>query len=215
MIVYGSGQSRSFRVVWALEEASLEYEYRKLQFGSKEQHGSLNSEYRKLNPQGKVPVLLDDEFVLTESAAIVNYIASLAPEKKLVVNDEVKLKARFDEFTYFIMTELEQPLWNNGKHRFALPKEQRVTAMLDTAKFEFQKALSALEKLFDPEDWEFAMSGRGADYFTIIDVLLAQTIQWAVRFEFEVPQTYIEYSERMFARDAAVKALALIQEMEA
>ena len=76
LTLYGLGRSRSFRVLWALEEVGAEYEYLDLDMGSTADDGNLSSTYLKLNPQGKVPTLIDDEFVLTESNAIVNYVAS-------------------------------------------------------------------------------------------------------------------------------------------
>ncbi len=58
-LLYGSGQPRSFRVLWALEEANMPYEYRKVKFGSEGINGTKSEEYRSFNSQGKVPTLVD------------------------------------------------------------------------------------------------------------------------------------------------------------
>ncbi|HAT57886.1 MAG TPA: glutathione S-transferase family protein, partial [Gammaproteobacteria bacterium] len=145
--------------------------------------------------------LVDGDKVLTESIAIVNYIARLAPESKLMPTSVSDL-ARYDELSCFVLAELEQPLWSKGKHLFALPEEQRVPAMLDTAKFEWAKAVRSLDALL--EDTEYALG----DQFSAIDILLAHTFNWAQRFEFDVPEKYIALRDRHFARPAAQRALA-------
>ena len=109
--------------------------------------------------------------------------------------------ARLDELASFVLAELEQPLWSKGKHTFALPQEQRIPQMLETAKFEFQKAVTTLDHML-PES-EFAV----ADSFTLVDILLAQTFNWAIRFQFEVPARFVALRDRHYARPAAQRAL--------
>ena len=197
MILYGRGQSRSFRGVWALLEADIPFEYVSVN------SSNLPENYLQLNPQTKVPTLVDEDagLVLNESAAIVNYAGSLS-EIELIPEQ----RADYDELCYFVMTELEQPLWTIGKHSFALPEEHRVEAMLSTAKFEFEKAQSALQSRFYTEAY-----GLG-EQFTLADVLLAQTLNWAERFKMEVDENLIDYRDRMYQRPACIKGLKLIED---
>ncbi|HJO12727.1 MAG: glutathione S-transferase family protein [Gammaproteobacteria bacterium] len=207
MKLYGMGQSRSFRALWALEESGLEYEYIAVKtFTDADDPASASNEnYLKLNTQGKVPTLVDGELILIESGAILNHIGRSAPAAGLIPEGDLAITARYDELCCFILTELEQPLWSNGKHRFALPEEHRIPAMLETATFEFAKAVATLDQLL--EDNEFAIGNR----FSMVDILLAQTFNWALRFEFKVPQKYRELRERHFQRPAAQKCLALVE----
>ena len=142
-------QSRSFRALWALEESGLDYEYVAIKlFGDPADSDSAqNIEYLALNLQGKVPTLVHQDLVLTESVAILNYIGRQAPDSELLPRIDPASYAHHDELVCFILAELEQPLWSSGKHRFALPPEQRIPQMLETAKFEFAKAVSTLDKL--------------------------------------------------------------------
>ncbi len=64
LTLYGSPGSRSTRVAWALEEASAEYDFILIDLKQGEQK---NPEFLKLNPNGKLPVLVDGELVLSES----------------------------------------------------------------------------------------------------------------------------------------------------
>lgn len=199
--LYGSGQARSFRGLWALEESGLDFEYHHVRIGQSDEGGSRHPSYLAMNSQGKVPTLVHDDLVLTESAAIVSYIAALVPEKRLVPDETLAARARYDEFCYFVLTDLEQPLWNTGKHRFVLPEEHRIPAMFETTKWEFKRSLAALSYYLD--DQVYVLSDR----FTCADILLAQTITWAERFEFELPQKYIAYRDRLYQRPACQRAL--------
>jgi glutathione S-transferase len=201
MKLYGLGKSRSFRALWALEEAGLEYEYISVKFGSKEENGTASESYKKINFEGKVPTLINDDLVLIESGAIVNYIAALSENTQLIPTDNARHRAKYDEVNYFILTELEQGLWTNGKHRFALPEEHRIAEALSTATFEFNKAVTTLHHWFD---------GKGfilGEQFTMSDVLLAHTLTWAESFEFDVPKELLAYKNRMFEREACIRAL--------
>ena len=142
---------------------------------------------------------------LTESVAILNYIARKAPESGLIPNTDLQTLAKHDELVSFVLAELEQPLWSTGKHMFALPEEQRIPQMFDTAKFEFDKAVRTLDYLLDEN--EFAI----ANHFSIVDILLAQTFNWAIRFEFDVPQKYTDLRNRHYDRAAAKRTMDLIK----
>ena len=206
MKLYGMQQSRSFRCLWALEESGLEYQYVpiKLRTEAEVADSAQNPAYLAINVQGKVPTLIDGEMILTESVAILNYIARKAPESGLIPNTDLQTLAKHDELVSFVLAELEQPLWSTGKHMFALPEEQRIPQMFDTAKFEFDKAIRTLDYLLDEN--EFAV----ANQFSIVDILLAQTFNWAIRFEFDVPQKYANLRDRHYDRPAAKRTIDLI-----
>ncbi|NKB33635.1 MAG: glutathione S-transferase family protein [Pseudomonadales bacterium] len=206
MKLYGMQQSRSFRCLWALEESGLEYEYVpvKLRTEAAVPDSAQNPNYLAVNVQGKVPSLVDGDMTLTESVAILNYIARKAPDSGLIPSEDDQVLAKHDELVSFVLAELEQPLWSKGKHMFALPEEQRIPQMFDTAKFEFAKAINALDHLLG--DDEFAIANK----FSMVDILLAQTFNWAIRFEFDVPQKYVDLRNRHYDRPAAKRAMDLI-----
>jgi glutathione S-transferase len=203
MKIYGMGPSRSFRVLWAAEEAGIDYEYVEMKVGSTEAGGTQHPDYLALNIHGKVPCIVDDGFVLNESAAIVNYFARKS-EKNLIPQDP-HLLARYDELCYFILCELEQPLWSVGKHKFALPEEYRVPELITkTTAYEFKKAQNMLLKLYSGQ--EFMVS----DTFTMADVLVTHTVDWACAFKFTVAQELLEYASNIRSRDAYVKVQTAI-----
>jgi len=206
MKLYGMGQSRSFRALWALEESGLEYEYIAVSAGSTEHNGTKSDEYKSLNFEGKVPTLIDGDLVLIESGAILNYIAARCPSKNLIPASSFKSRAKYDEIMCFVLTELEQGLWTNGKHRFALPQGQRVPEILNTATWEFNKAINTLGNMFDGKSYILG------DQFTMADIILAQTLNWAERFKFSVPENLMAYKNRMYHRPACVNALQKVEQ---
>lgn len=206
MKLYGMGKSRSFRALWALEEAGVEYEYVAVEFASSEENGALSEAYQKLNSQGKVPTLVDGDLVLTESGAILNYIAGNSTDLTLIPSNSLKRRARYDEIMFFVQTELEQALWSNGKHRFALPEEYRIKEMLTTATFEFSKAMATLEHLFDGEGYV------AGEEFTMADVMLAHTLTWAESFKFDVPEKFLTYRNKMCYRKGCKNAVKVVEE---
>lgn len=205
--LYGMGQSRSFRALWALEEAGLPYEYETvtLRTDGTEENSAKHPNYLAINVQGKVPTLTNDGLIITESMAILNYIARCAPESGLLPNASMDVYAKHDELVAFILLELEQPLWTRGKHLFALPEEHRIPAILNTATFEFTKAIKCLEHLLPDSDYAVGT------HFSLVDILLAQTLNWAERFEFSVPQHLLEYRDRHYDRPAAKRALKVAE----
>ncbi|SBV35813.1 Glutathione S-transferase domain [uncultured Stenotrophomonas sp.] len=80
VILYGSQSTASLVVHWLLIELGIEHELRQLDFDKREQK---SPEYLAINPAGRVPTLLIDGQVLTESAAIAMHLADLHPDAGL------------------------------------------------------------------------------------------------------------------------------------
>jgi glutathione S-transferase len=72
VILYYSPQTRAFPVLWTLEELAVEYELKIVNLKQAEQK---KDEYRRLNPMMKVPALTDGDVVVTETGAILQYLA--------------------------------------------------------------------------------------------------------------------------------------------
>lgn len=194
LTVYGCANTRSSRVLWALEEAGAEYEYVAVDLRA---GAGWKPEYLALNPGGKVPTLVDGELVLTESAAICTYIGDRFPASRLTPSVGSPERAHYDQWCYFVLSELEQPLWTMAKHLFALPERRRVPAMLDTARWEFAMAAKVLAAGLGRR--EFIVG----DHFTAADILIAHTLTWALVFELPLEHDYLKiYAERLLARPA-------------
>ena len=69
--LYGTSKSRALRSIWAIEETGIEYEHIPTSFAG----DSKKPEYLAINPNGRVPSLVDGDLVLFESMAINLYLA--------------------------------------------------------------------------------------------------------------------------------------------
>jgi len=196
--VYGWPNTRSLRVVWALEEAGAGYEYVPVNLMRGE---GRRPSYLSINPGGKVPTLMDGDLVLTESAAICCYVGDMHPASGLTPACGTRERALHDRWCYFVLSELEQPLWTMVKHRFALPEKRRVPAILDTAQWEFTVAAKALSARFG--NGPFVLG----ETFTVADILIGHTLAWAQAWNISLEQEpLLEYSERLRQRPALVRA---------
>ncbi|THD78864.1 MAG: glutathione S-transferase family protein [Phenylobacterium sp.] len=79
--LYHCPDARSFRALWALEELGLPYELHVLPFPPRVRA----PEYLEVNPLGTIPALIDGATFMTESAAIVEYLATRYGPNDLVV----------------------------------------------------------------------------------------------------------------------------------
>ena len=190
--------TRGLRVTWMLEELEADYEFNLVPVGN---NGFGSEEYIKINPAGKVPAIRDGDLVLTESAAIVTYLGDKFPDKKLVPPAGSAARAKYDQWCYFVLSELEQPLWTKGKHKFMLPRDKRVPAIIETAEWEFQKALMILSQGLDGH--RFILG----DTFSAADILIGQTLSWARTAKQPVElQNVADYADSILGREALQRA---------
>jgi glutathione S-transferase len=198
--LYGCPNTRSMRATWALEEVGVEYEFQTVLLRKGE---GRRPSFLRLNPAGKVPLLVDGDLVLSESAAICTYVGDLFPASGLTPAWGTPDRARYNQWVAFAIAELEQPLGTIAKHRFALPEELRVPRVEDAAKWDFGRASRVLEKGLG--DCEYIVGDR----FTGADILLVHTLAWADSAGVLVePPTLNAYAQRLLARPALSRARA-------
>lgn len=198
--LFGYKNTRSLRVVWMMEELGQDYKYNLVDFTKGD---SQSGDFLKINAAGKIPVMTDNDLLLTESAAIISYLAEKYPKPALIPAAATADRGRYYQWCHFATAELEQPLWTIGKHKFALPKERRVKEIFPTAEWEYQKAL----KLFSQGlgDKEFILG----EQFSGADILLTQTLLWGLAFKQRTEQqNLLDYLNRNKQRPAFSQAVA-------
>jgi glutathione S-transferase len=96
--LYGNPYSPNTRKVhWALEEMGTPYTYRLVDLAKREQK---SHEYMQLNPNGRVPTLDDDGFILWESNAILWYVADKLG-RGVIVPEDVRERALIDQWSWW------------------------------------------------------------------------------------------------------------------
>ncbi|WP_394833040.1 glutathione S-transferase family protein [Pendulispora rubella] len=192
--LYGFAPTRSIRVLWMLRELGLEFEYVNVDLRCGE---ARRPNFLEVNPAAKVPVLADGDFVLTESVAIVLYLAEKYPEKGLLPAD-LRERSEVLRWMLFTATELEQPLWRIVKHNTLYSPEKRIPAEIGNASDDFKDMAAVLEKHM--ANRQFVAGSK----VTVADFVLAYTLDWAN--EAKLLETFPrlrEYMSRMYARPAA------------
>jgi glutathione S-transferase len=142
MKLYGFAPTRTIRALWMLRELDLDFEYVQVDL-TKGDHR--RPEFLAVNPAGKVPVLVDDDLVLSESVAIVLYLAEKYPQKGFLPAD-LRARAEVNHWLLFTATELEQPLWRIARHTHQYPIEKRLAAEIPIARQDFLDMAAVMEK---------------------------------------------------------------------
>ncbi|MFM9912734.1 MAG: glutathione S-transferase family protein [Methylophilaceae bacterium] len=196
--IYGSANTRSTRATWALEEAGAEYEFISIDF-SKGEHRS--QKLLSANPNGKVPTLIDGDFILAESAAICTYIGEKFPASHLVPTN-LQERASYLQWCFFVMSELETPLWNKLKYTTLYPEQLRVPNVVNTCLWEFERAAKILTQHLEGREYVVG------EQFSAADIMVSLTLGWAQKSDVTLNATLESYAQRLWARPALAKARA-------
>jgi glutathione S-transferase len=194
MKLYEFAPTRSIRARWTLQELGVEFEAVSVDLRAGEHR---RAEFLALNPAGKVPVLVDGEMVLSESIAIVLYLAEKYPEKKLLP-DDLRGRAELMRWLLFTTTELEQPLWRITRHTHIYPEDKRLPGEVALAREDF----AAMAKVLDQRmvEREFVVG----DSVSVADFVLAYTLDMAhILGLLEGLPRLDGYMERMYDRPRA------------
>ena len=192
MKLYGGKGNRSFRVLWAIEEMGLEFEHIPA--------APRSDEVRALNPSGKVPVLVVDGVTITDSVAIIQFLADR--HNKLTFAAGTIERAQQDSFTQFACDEMDAVLWVAARNSFIWPEDKRVPAIKPTLKWEYARSARTLAKRLG--DKEFLMG----DVFTIPDIITAHCANWGRKAGFEIGDEKLNaYVDRVLDRPARKRVL--------
>lgn len=191
--VIGSTKSRAARVVWMLEELGEPYEHVP---ASPRSEGVVS-----FNPSGKVPVLVEDGTPITDSTAIIQYLADKHGQMTYAAG--TLDRARQDSMTQFLLDEFDAALWMAARHSFILPEELRQSAVKDSLKWEFANSQKTLAARMG--DGPFLMG----EMMTVPDIILTHCGVWARTAKFPVGEPKLAaYLDRMLQREAFLRAMA-------
>src|SRR5512146_41312 len=165
--LYGNPRSRTARCLWMLEEMGEPYE---LVEKSTRADDLQSDEYLRLNPNARIPTLVDGELVLWESMAINLYLAQkYEGPMHCAAPDVLGLAA---QWSFWAMLETEHLLLDFLNHRAVLPEFARDASYADRDALLLRKPLGVLND---------ALKERGhlaASEFTVADLNVASILVW-------------------------------------
>jgi glutathione S-transferase len=202
MKLYFSPAACSLAPHIALAEAGLAYSLDKVDLKTKKTAG--DSDYTRINPKGYVPALqFDDGSMLTEVAAILQWVADEAPDKHLAPAAGTMERYRLLEWLNFIAMELHRPL--GALFRPELPEATRAMFIdLLTGRLDYtQQQLGSRPYLL-------------GEHFTVADAYLFTVLNWSrwVKFDLAPWAGLADLVARIGARprvQAALRAEGLIK----
>jgi glutathione S-transferase len=169
--IYGSARSSAGRCLWCLEEAGVPYENVALDMRAKE-HKS--AEFLKINPNGKIPALVDGATTLFESMAINFYIADKYRPELLGKTPEERALAY--QWSFWASSELQDPIIQVFIQKLFMPEEKRSQAVIDENMAKIPELLTILDNALNGKPYLNATSFSLADLNTMTVVSIAPQV---------------------------------------
>ncbi len=192
--VIGARASRTFRVLWMLEELGESYRH-----VSVKPHAP---EVTRRSAAGKIPVVIVNGEALTDSTAILQHFADR--QGVFTCQAGTVERARQDGWTCLLLDEFDACLWAAAKHSFVLPEAVRVKAVKPALKWEFRKAVGRLAGRLG--DGPFLMG----ESMTVPDFILTHCLVWANVAGFAHSEPGVDaYFDRLRSRPAFQKVSQL------
>ncbi len=199
LTLWGMGTVRQLRPHWMLAEMGLEYEY----FAVHPRTGeTMKPEFLRINPRHKVPVLRHGDMIITESAAIIQYLSeAFEAPAGVYVPREAAERAKLNEWCYFVMTELDATsLYVVRRHLGLKHVYGEAPQAVEEAKKYFCEQLGAIDERIGA-----TLLPQG---FSAADILLVTCLDWAVSEKIELPRRAAAYRETLIRRPAYKAASA-------
>jgi glutathione S-transferase len=137
-VLYGSSNSRAIRSIWAMEEVGIDYDHVPTNFAEQ----SKEPDYLVINPNGRIPTLVDGDLTLFESMAINLYLAKNYGGDLYPANaaDE----ARAQQWSVWGISEIEPLQMRIVVQKFFVPDETRNYKSIESAEKGLQRPLTVL-----------------------------------------------------------------------
>lgn len=196
----GMGETKDLRAQWALEETGLPYRIHELDHTA----GDLDSDaFTRLNPFRQAPVIEDDGFVVSESAAVVLYLAEKAG--KLIPSD-FQGRTRVVQWCFVAVGTVEPTLTCLDFLAIFDSNQAAPTLHVEVPKIA-ARWFEGVERRLDGREW------IAGDDFTAADLMLAGVLRTIRKTDRMKPYPRIQaYYERCFARPAWQRTLRLSAE---
>ncbi len=196
--LYGSAKSRALRNLWLLGELDVPYDHKDYLPGSPE---TRTPEFRALNPNGRIPVLDDNGFVLSESMAINLYLAK-RHTSPLYTRDAGN-EALALQWSFWQTDRIDRQIVNYFMHTRVLPETERKPEIAEACWKEVVEAFAVLEEALGKAGW---LAGPS---FSIADLNVAGALYRALFLDLSKWAHLQAWLTQCWARPAAKRVRAM------
>lgn len=196
--LFGISASRALRAIWGIEEVGIDYEHVPVTYGA----DSKTPDHLAVNPNGRIPALIDGDLQLFESMAINLYLAkryggALYPSN---LNDE----ARAWQWSVWAISEIEPLQMQIVVQKLFTPEEKRNPKVSEGAARGLQRPLRVLDAALAGRDWLIG------DHFSVADLNVASVMHLMKNIDFGYAEhaNVQRWADACFARPALARALA-------
>lgn len=185
----------------ALEYAGADYKTVRVDFGSQQQR---SPDYLRLNPKGRVPALVTDRGVLTETPAVLQFISQMHPKANLAPLDDPFLMARVNEFNSYLCSTVHVAHAHRVRGYRWADDEQAISAMKKKVPQNIGECFELIEKDVLQGPWVLG------DRFSICDMYLFTLAGWMKGDGVDIARfpKVADHHRRMAADTVVVKVLA-------
>lgn len=192
------GEGRGFRVVWLLEEMGLPYRLRPVDLGEVE----TDTEFLALNPSGFIPAIRDDEVVMVESIAIMEYLIARYGPTPLAPPPHDHAFPAYQQFLHLGEAGLAASIYFVGGARNFAPEAERDNWSARQAMHVFETRLALVRRRLECSPY------LAGDVFTAADISVTYALQLARNFgRVALGQAELSYLARTMGRDGFNRAL--------
>ena len=196
--LYGISGSRALRAIWGMEEVRIDFEHVPVTYGADSKAG----DYLSVNPNGRIPALIDGDLQLFESMAINLYLTKRYGGALYPANaaDE----ARAFQWSVWAISEIEPLQMQIVIQKLFTPEDRRNPKVIEGATKSLQRPLKVLDAALAGGGW------LAGDAFTVADLNVAAVMHLMKMIDF----TYAEHAnvqrwaDACYARPALARALA-------
>ena len=197
--IYGVARTRAFRVLWIAEELGLAYDHVPVEIGAA---GARTPEFLAINPNGRLPLIADDDFVLSESLAITLYLAKKYAHGALYPT-ALEHEARVWQWSFWAVAEVDRGVNIWSLHAVRLPPDERDAGLREEALKVLAAPFAVLDAAVSQNPYLL-----GPD-FTVADLNVAAVVSRAVDMDLSAWPHLNNWLVRCLERPAARRALAL------
>ncbi len=197
--IYGIARTRAFRPLWMAMELGIDYQHLPIEIGDA---GARSLEYLAMNPNGRLPVIVDDGFVLFESLAITLYLAKKHANGTLYPAT-LEGEAKAWQWSFWAIAEVDRGVNIWSLHAVRLPPAERNAALREEALQVIAAPFKVLDAAVVKQPYLLG------DNFTVADLNVAAVINRAVDMDLSTVPNLKAWLMRCLERPAARTALAL------